>query len=691
MGAEEHLQRLSNILESVDHSSPSNTKYQEAERLLAELAGLGPEQVYVTYISKAANISVRTEQSRRATNADLIVLLVERTDQDDAIRRAQNKVTGQRQKPTILLQRAAHSASWIPTYGVIPARNRSARILAYRLGEQIGPFEVDTLSPTGTQSPLSWARDQGSDPVPFTVLADGEQLSPHGIPQLLLAPTPQEDHGFRTTFELYYRDSSQTLHEIGLVKIGHAGLTRGRPPVPTNFGQLREEYFSLGQDDSYYEKLAGYGIREHVLTSLRDIALDDQVFAISISHEVTTKSLFRKVPRSTAEVQFRRIARGGARLTNYRFKYISPVRTAESGSALQLPFEVRAQSQPSTNMHVLIGSNGVGKTTLLKDMATTLTTIEDRAENSIGAFMDLDSRRQDANSQFANVVFVSFSAFDPFLSIAAIRDDEVAETLFSFDRAKVPASYIGLGSITPANSGPKGIAELANDFIESVDNCMSSTALRARWKRAIQALETDPIFRGLGILPLVDHDEDEPTERVPDVPVDTELTSLFLQASSGHKIVLLTMTRLVEEIRERSLVLFDEPESHLHPPLLAAFMRALSELLTDRNGVAIIATHSPVVLQEVPRECVWKLRRSGQLSTADRPQIETFGENVGVLTHEVFGLEVTQSGYHAELRRVAQEADAFEDAMAQFGGRLGAEAQGILRILLAVKPQAGTR
>jgi predicted ATP-dependent endonuclease of OLD family len=68
--------------------------------------------------------------------------------------------------------------------------------------------------------------------------------------------------------------------------------------------------------------------------------------------------------------------------------------------------------------------------------------------------------------------------------------------------------------------------------------------------------------------------------------------------SSGHAIVLLTITRLVATVEEKTLVLLDEPESHLHPPLLSAFIRALSDLLYDRNGVAIIATHSPVVLQE---------------------------------------------------------------------------------------------
>jgi predicted ATP-dependent endonuclease of OLD family len=79
------------------------------------------------------------------------------------------------------------------------------------------------------------------------------------------------------------------------------------------------------------------------------------------------------------------------------------------------------------------------------------------------------------------------------------------------------------------------------------------------------------------------------------------------------------MTRLIELVDERTLILLDEPESHLHPPLLSAFIRALSDLLVKRNGVAVIATHSPVVLQEVPKSCAWKLRRSGRVALAERP------------------------------------------------------------------------
>ena len=146
---------------------------------------------------------------------------------------------------------------------------------------------------------------------------------------------------------------------------------------------------------------------------------------------------------------------------------------------------------------------------------------------------------------------------------------------------------------------------------------------------------------------------------------------------------MLSITRLVETVEEKTLVLIDEPESHLHPPLLSAFIRALSELLFDRNGVAIIATHSPVVLQEVPRSCVWKITRSGLALSTSRPEIETFGENVGILTREVFGLEVAKSGFHSLLEESVAKGTSFDRIMDEYKDQLGFEAQAVLRAILA--------
>ena len=200
-------------------------------------------------------------------------------------------------------------------------------------------------------------------------------------------------------------------------------------------------------------------------------------------------------------------------------------------------------------------------------------------------------------------------------------------------------------------------------------------ARRSRLQRALRLLESDPNFADAGLADLV-HSAEKDREALDELP------GIFKQLSSGHKIVLLTVTKLVETVEEKSLVLLDEPEAHLHPPLLSAFVRALSDLLTSRNGMAIIDTHSPVVLQEVPSNCVYRLQRSGNSLAADSPQIETFGENVGTLTDEIFGLEVTATGFHKMLADAATQALTYEEALAQFDGQLGAEGRAILRAMI---------
>jgi hypothetical protein len=68
---------------------------------------------------------------------------------------------------------------------------------------------------------------------------------------------------------------------------------------------------------------------------------------------------------------------------------------------------------------------------------------------------------------------------------------------------------------------------------------------------------------------------------------------------------------------------------------------------------------------------------------AERPEIETFGENVGVLTSEIFGLEVTDAGFHTMLRDAAARLEDYDSVVESFDNQLGAEARAIVRGLVA--------
>ena len=78
------------------------------------------------------------------------------------------------------------------------------------------------------------------------------------------------------------------------------------------------------------------------------------------------------------------------------------------------------------------------------------------------------------------------------------------------------------------------------------------------------------------------------------------------------------------------------------------------------------------------------------VAIAERPTVETFGENVGILTREVFGFEVTKSGFHRILEQAVNEyLLSYEEVVEQFGGQLGAEAHAIVQALVAERDDEG--
>ncbi|MFD8379081.1 AAA family ATPase [Streptomyces sp. NPDC059679] len=504
----------------------------------------------------------------------------------------------------------------------------------------------------------------------FTVVEEGSEEPTDLRAHALLITDRWSDQGFVTMFHLVVYDEGGVRRDIGEVKIGKFGMaTRSSPPVPQGFDHLDDTFFSLGQDDSYYTNLGSLRIefREQVLSALRDMAFDARIFAHAKDEPVTQQSLLRFVKIAAVEEQFRRIAQGGQRVTAFQVGYKSPAPADGGGDPVVLKFAVVPESLPPTNIHVLIGRNSVGKSFLLNRLTRCIGDSE-ASEEEVGRIIEYGRGGRDT---FTNLVSVTFSAFDDF---PLLNDGDIGIARYAYVGLKSPTS-----NRTPRIKTPN---RLLGDFTESVEACLTGTRAQ-RWTKALRTLQ----YAGSGFI-TDEWLEDFLTTQNADSR-RRKARRLFVGLSSGHKVVLLTLTRLVEHVTERTLVVIDEPESHLHPPLLAAFIRALSDLLAERNGLAIVATHSPVVLQEVPASCVWKLNRYGNQLVAERPVIETFGENVGILTHEVFGLEVTDSGYHRYLKRLVRDNLSYGEILGRFDGQLGGEAKGIVMALISVRDTQG--
>lgn len=516
----------------------------------------------------------------------------------------------------------------------------------------------------------------------FRVLSKNTWVPDGGKETVYLKIDNWNDYSFVTLFHMSLHDEDGQLHNIGEIKIGFKGQTIETgtyAKLPDRFEHVGDEFFSLGQSVEFYRNMASLPnhLGKRILLALRDIAVQPDLIEDIKEETVFSTSLLRIVSLSVVKGQYARVLEGKAELTDFKFKFVRS--EAEHLGSIDLSFDVRVSAMPSTNIHAVIGRNGVGKTTLLNGMIEAIT---DR-QGANAKFVDTGGWQENeiTDDYFSSLVSVSFSAFDPF-----------APPLEQPDPAK-GTCYFYIGLKDPQNGElHRTISDLQNDCVRALISCFYEPKKTERWLNAIGKLGSDENFASMRLeqLEAVYRDLRNNTIGVDQSDSNSfrdkyrEAVTPFLSSmSSGHAIVLLTVTRLVATIEEKTLVLLDEPESHLHPPLLSAFVRSLADLLHDRNGVAIIATHSPVVLQEIPCSCVWKIYRVGENVTISRPTIETFGENVGVLTSEVFSLEVERSGFHDLLAKSVETGRTYEEIVADYDNQLGFEGRAILKALIA--------
>lgn len=492
-----------------------------------------------------------------------------------------------------------------------------------------------------------------------------------------------DDYGYRTLFHISYQGSGLSgPFRIGSVKIActempEAVFTKSisETKLPLlEFDQLPATYYSLGQSDEYYEnlnKLEGIlkiSLHDEFYRGIRDVAYDLDIFEEVKDLPPFTSSLARSIPLATIQTQYHRIAHGGARLTEYNFSYIPHF--SRDHNTERISFHVVPESIPSSNVYAIIGKNGAGKTSFLKRFAEDALTInsdlliDEPQHPSASQF----SHKQQYRPLFSNVVFIGFSAFDSFpATIEDFSRSELRKKDYTFIGLQHPPSNADHCQKLPANT----LEVTQSLFSSALKSIASSPSKLELWAKATEPLAYDtssPIYAA--------------RDQVEHGAINDACES-FSHMSSGHKIALLTITSLVDHIVEKSLAIIDEPETHLHPPLLSALINSLSQVLTHMNGVALIATHSPIVLQEISSRCAWRLERSGDRSLLKPLGLETYGTDINTLTRDVFGFEIEKTGFHETIRNIAAESKGdWTTANKRITGELGSEGGLLLRALM---------
>jgi hypothetical protein len=108
---------------------------------------------------------------------------------------------------------------------------------------------------------------------------------------------------------------------------------------------------------------------------------------------------------------------------------------------------------------------------------------------------------------------------------------------------------------------------------------------------------------------------------------------------------------------------------------------ALDDVLNEYDSYAIVATHSPILLQQIPSHFVRVFTREDDYPRIHQPRFETFGEDLGELSRRSLGLTDQERDFTDVLDRLFQTYGSAERVEALFAGPLGIPARAYLYAL----------
>lgn len=450
-----------------------------------------------------------------------------------------------------------------------------------------------------------------------------------------------DDFGTVCTFYLYYHTSKTTIVKIGQVKI--LQRNKAHTILPDEFTNLGSEYISLGQSIEFYRNLYDkLGSNEAVkaLESLNDISWKPNIAEEFESKSQYRNALFRENSASSAFRFGRAIILNEKYDENFSFKYTVNIPGADSPFTISVDFD-EDDCLPGRIVGI-IGRNAVGKTQLMGALAKDLVQVGRVSQKTID---DKNRRFQGNRPAFTRVITVSYSAFDKFI------------------RPKNPqASYIYCGIRNDKGAlSKKSLIENYKSNLEKINELGRSNLWISFMSKILDNSSGDFI---------------EKLENEIEFNIDTDNETLSL-LSSGQSILAHFVTALVARIQDNTLVLFDEPETHLHPNAVAQLFNVMNNMLNKFNSFAVVATHSPIVIQEIPRKRVILLTREGNSTLSSSMDFETFGENVSELTRHVFDT-VNIPNHYKKVFKELSKSKSFEEVNSLFKDGLGFNAKAYL-------------
>ncbi|MFT6909086.1 MAG: ABC-type lipoprotein export system ATPase subunit [Oleiphilaceae bacterium] len=393
--------------------------------------------------------------------------------------------------------------------------------------------------------------------------------------------------------------------------------------------------------------MCGYENAVNFLVIMRDISWQPK-----LAEPFDTLSPFRNsLLRFDAATKARRFGKAIIEdeqiLEDFSFGYKCQIDGAENETVVS--FDLNADDPVPGRIVAIIGRNATGKTRFLAKLS------QDLVKTKRTSLVTEKQREENFSTQrpiFNRLLALSFSAFDQFSRPQSEH-----------------ASYVYCG--------------IRND-----SGGLSKKGLEERYQKnllRIKDLGRENDWANYMLDILGEAGKTIKKDFLRDIVDSESKEDALVLLSSGQAILAHAVTSLVAWVETESIVLFDEPETHLHPNAVASLLNVFNKILEEYNSYSIVATHSPVVIQEIPCKRVVIFEREGNITTASKLDIETFGENISELTRHVFDTIEIPSFYKETFKQLSK-SNNFDEIMSLFDNNLSMSAQSFLMTMYMEKP-----
>ena len=506
---------------------------------------------------------------------------------------------------------------------------------------------------------------------------EGEKEYPH---VLLVTDDWNDYYKYETLFRAYYHEDENHCTSIGEVKILCEDYSKykTRHHMLPFFRKLDTTFCSLGQSVDYYYKLRELPthIVNHILSSLNDITLKPDISDNFKNKEGIYSSLRRFSDADKAFREAKSILEGTTIDKVLKFTFECSIDNVDEPHTVN--FDFTPHRYLPYRINALVGKNATGKTKVLSNLASELS----GAGNGNSKFYD------DARPSFRKYIAISYSAFDDFNKPfnQKIRKSSCFIDYIQEVKKIIPQVINEVKYFEGDNKSVIDQIEILNENIELIEKetYYKETLYKTKKRssntlfsyvycglRDLSGIITEERLKDRFVLSyeeIISKNRDNDWKKFLNYIIDDNsilqeidqciknkeknLDNILGRLSSGQSIMLYIITELIENIDQESLLLFDEPEIHLHPNAISNFMRMFNEILDQYNSYAVISTHSPLIIQEIPSNYV----RLFQKNSDNTPSIiklyeESFGENISNITNNIFDVLDKESNYKDYLRK----------------------------------------